>query len=154
MLAWAGAHDYYECTDAGGAVSRSVEPCARGEKQRRVKDDSAPITIRFDKSVGGMVRLESGAWGNYYSSALINGVPARVIVDTGASMVAVSPTMAVRTGLDRLPFRPGWSQTANGVTPVRYVVVDSVQLGGNVVRNVAGSILSKDQWRQGGGHHG
>ena len=105
------------------------------------------MTVQLEKGVGGLVRLENARGGNFYTRVSINGVSVRAMVDTGASSVAVSPTAAVRMGLDRRPFVSGWSQTANGVTQVRHVVLNRVELQGNVIEGVGGVILSKDMGR-------
>ncbi len=143
-LSWAGAYDYYECVGPDGAATYSVERCAKGEKQRRVEDDAAPLNRSLGAATGGVVRLESGPGGHFYTTAVINGVPMRVVVDTGATLVAVSPTAARRAGIDTRRGVRGTSYTANGTASVVLVVLDSVQLGGNVVRQVRADVLSQD----------
>lgn len=143
-LAWGGAHDYYECTAPDGSVAHSVERCAKGEKQRRIADDTAPVSRSLGAASGGMVRLESGRGGHFHATAAINGVPMRVVVDTGATTVAISPSAARRAGLDTRRAVPVKNYTANGVASALGVVLDSVELGGNTVRRVSGVVLSQD----------
>lgn len=144
LLAWAGAHDYYECVGTGGAVSYSVERCAKGEKQRRIEDDAAPTSRSLGAVAGGMVRLESAHGGHFYSTANINGVPVKVVVDTGATTVAISPAAARRVGLDTKRGVAVKSYTANGVAAGTAVTLDTVELGGNVVRGIPCVILAQD----------
>jgi aspartyl protease family protein len=144
VLAWAGAHDYYECVGPGGDVSYSVERCPKGQKQRRVEDDTAPVTQNLGAASGGTMRLQSGPGGHFFATATINGMPMRAVVDTGATLVAISPSAARRAGIDARRGTQGTSYTANGKTPVTLVVLNSVELGGNTVRQVRADILSQD----------
>ncbi|MDD5250610.1 MAG: retropepsin-like aspartic protease [Rhodocyclaceae bacterium] len=143
-LCWAGAYDYYECVGPDGSATYSVERCAKGEKQRRVEDDAAPVNRSLGAAAGGIVRLASGPGGHFFATIAINGVPARVMVDTGATTVAISPSAAHRIGLDLQRGRRVRNQTANGVAEATAVVLNSVELGGNVVRNVVGVVMSQD----------
>lgn len=142
-LAQAGAYDYYECVSPEGRLSYSVERCPRGDESRRIADNLRPVSFKLGEGRDQLIRLASGRGGHFYATATINGVPLRVLVDTGATSVAVSPAFAARAGLDRMAFRSGFSQTANGVTPVRIVTAAEVELGGSVVREVPVTILSK-----------
>lgn len=45
LPAQAGANDWYECRSPSGAVSQSIEPCAKGETQVRRVSDEAPVTV-------------------------------------------------------------------------------------------------------------
>lgn len=147
-LALAGAYDYYECTGPGGDVSYSVERCPKGQRQRRVEDDTAPTTRNLGAASGGTIRLSSGAGGHFYATATINGNPMRAVVDTGATLVAISPSAARRAGIDLRRGVQGSSYTANGRTPVTLVVLESVELGGNTVRQVRADVLSQDMGPQ------
>lgn len=142
-VSWAGRYDYWECISPDGHVSHSVDRCPRGDDARRIEDNIHPVSFNLGEGVDPRIRLLSSR-GHFYATARINGVPLRVMVDTGASMVALSPSAAARTGLDRRPFRPGWTDTANGLARARYLTAESVELGGHVVRNVPASILSQN----------
>lgn len=144
LLSSAGTYDYYECVGPAGDVSYSVERCPKGQKQRRVEDDAAPVTRSLGAASGGIVRLQSGAGGHFYATASINGMPMRVVVDTGATLVAISPSAARRAGIDPRRGTQGTSYTANGKTAVTLVVLDTVELGGNTVRQVRADVLSQD----------
>jgi aspartyl protease family protein len=73
--------------------------------------------------------LKVGSGGHFHADARINGAPLRVIVDTGASFVALPVAEARRIGL---PYADGprvslW--TANGTTWGYQVRIDTVSLG-------------------------
>lgn len=141
---WAGAYDYYECVGPAGVVNYSVERCPKGQRQRRVEDDAAPVSLSLGSAGGATVRLQSGAGGHFFATATINGATMRVLVDTGATTVAISPSAAMRAGIDVRRGVRGISQTANGATPVIGVMLDTVELGGNTIRQVRAMILSRD----------
>lgn len=142
--AFAGEYDYLECVSADGRVSHAVGRCDRGEIARQVASDLAPSSIKLGSGGGASVIRLQRRHGHYVATIVVNGVPMSAMVDTGATLVSVSPSAAARAGLDRQAYRSGWMNTANGVAPARYVTASSVELGGIVVRNVSASILSQN----------
>jgi aspartyl protease family protein len=92
-------------------------------------------------ATGNTVELRAASNGHYFTSAEINGRSVDVMVDTGATMVALSWEDARRAGLyisDR-----DFSQavrTANGVARVAPVMLDSIGIGGILVRNVPAAV--------------
>ncbi len=96
----------------------------------------------------GSVSFRAGTDGHFHVEALINGTRLRLLVDTGASQLVLSPADARRLGfdLDRLDFRHV-SETANGPVsgaPVtlREVAVGSVRLA-DVAASVNGAAMSE-----------
>jgi aspartyl protease family protein len=82
--------------------------------------------------------LKRGPDGHYSAEALINGERVRVLVDTGATGVAISQHVADRLGLvstDAIN-----THTANGNAVSYLVRLKSVQLGGIVANDVAATI--------------
>jgi aspartyl protease family protein len=143
-LTWAGAHDYFECVGPGGDVAYSVERCPKGQTQRQVASDEVPATRKFAGGSGGLVKLESGRGGHFYATVTINGAPVRAVVDTGATTVAISPAAARRSGLGLKSGVAVQSYTANGISSGTGIVIDAIELGGNVVRNVPCIVLAAD----------
>ena len=80
--------------------------------------------------VGGETRVELAPDGHYWLNAEVNGVPARFLVDTGATLTAISADTAERVGLeqrrDRLPVT---MTTANGTITVPTTTVDEIRFG-------------------------
>jgi len=80
--------------------------------------------------VGGETRVELAPDGHYWLNAEVNGVPARFLVDTGATLTAISADTAQRAGLeqrrDRLPVT---MTTANGTITVPSTTVDELRFG-------------------------
>lgn len=84
------------------------------------------------------VTLQRGQDGHYRAEALINGTKVNVLVDTGATGVAISQRVA-----DHLQLTSNHAirtSTANGNTVAYMARLESVQLGGVKARNVAAVI--------------
>ena len=84
------------------------------------------------------VVLQRGLDGHYRAEALINGVKVNVMVDTGATGVAISQQVADRLGLQsRTAVR---TQTANGESISYMTRLDSIRIGGAEARDVSAMI--------------
>jgi aspartyl protease family protein len=93
-------------------------------------------------SGGPSVELRAGAYGHFHTTADVNGRGIDVLVDTGASMVALTYDDARRAGVFVRP--SDFTQTvstANGHARVAPVALDSVDIGGVRVRNVQGVVV-------------
>jgi len=90
---------------------------------------------------GGEIQFRADSSGHFNVEALVNGVPVRFLVDTGASDVTLSPRDAKRIGLDQnsLNFNRPY-RTANGVVMGAPVTLPSIQIGPIKVRDVPGSV--------------
>lgn len=84
------------------------------------------------------VTLERGIDGHYRAEALINGKKINVMVDTGATGVAISQQVADKLGLEsKTAIR---TRTANGDTISYITRLDSVKIGGVEAKNVSAMI--------------
>jgi aspartyl protease family protein len=92
-------------------------------------------------SVYRETRLAADAKGQYSAEALVNGSPVRMLVDTGASVVAVSALTAARLGLIASPGPKLKISTANGESTASPVVLNSVSFGGLYMNDVEALIL-------------
>ena len=75
----------------------------------------------------GVLLIARGSDGHFRVAGSINGQPVQFMVDTGASVIAVTDALAQRAGLEggeATQFR-----TANGLRPGRVVVAQSVTVG-------------------------
>ncbi len=79
---------------------------------------------------GGRVEVPLGNDGHFHLTAQINGTPIQLIVDTGASSIALGPRDAARIGIDpdQLAY-VGEARTANGTVEAAPVTLDSVAFG-------------------------
>lgn len=89
-----------------------------------------------------VTELKSGTNGHYFVKARINGNPIDVVVDTGATSVALSYEDAERAGLKprnleyNIPI-----QTANGVAKAARINLRRVEIDGVRVDDVEGIVL-------------
>ncbi len=87
---------------------------------------------------GGTVTLQRGMDGHYRAEALINGEKIDVLVDTGATGVAISQKVADKLNLkSQSAIR---TSTANGDSVSYLTRLDSIKLGGVEARDVAALI--------------
>ena len=86
------------------------------------------------------VTLAPDSRGHFVTDGQVNGVHMRFLVDTGATMVSLPVSAAARLGIDYKQGRRGYSQTANGVSVVYNVMLDSVTVGGVTIMNVEGLV--------------
>ena len=82
--------------------------------------------------------------GHFVTTGNINGRTVRFLVDTGATMVSIGASDARRLGIDVNKGRAGFSQTANGVSQVAQVKLDSVRVGEIVLHNVDALVHEQD----------
>ena len=87
----------------------------------------------------GAVVLQRDLSGHYRAEAYINGVKTPVMVDTGATNVAISQTLADKLGLQSITAVR--TRTANGDTVAYVTRLKSIKLGGIVAHDVAASIV-------------
>lgn len=84
------------------------------------------------------VRLTRNTMGHYVATGTINGREVRFFLDTGATHVALSESLAGELGLERGP--SSRTQTANGTIVTYQTVLDRVSLGDIRIRDVTASI--------------
>ncbi len=87
--------------------------------------------------------LAADGRGHFISEGAINGKSVRFVVDTGATVVALPASDAVRLGIDYRKGRPGSTRTAGGVVPVYRVTFDTVRLGGIELQAVEGLVIEQ-----------
>ena len=98
----------------------------------------------YDPSKIQTATLFKGDMGHYMADAQINGGSSvRMLVDTGATNVALPGSEAVKLGIDYRKGLPSLTKTANGVTVVFMVKLASIKVGGIEVYNVTASVHEK-----------
>ena len=85
--------------------------------------------------------LPVGLGGHFMSNGAINGRPVQFMVDTGATVVALSQADAERIGLDWRHAPRGMTQTANGPVPVHRVSLNAVRVGEVEVNNIDAIVM-------------
>jgi aspartyl protease family protein len=84
--------------------------------------------------------------GMYTTVGSINGLHVSLLVDTGATQVAMNASQARRLGIDfHVIGQPASVTTASGVAPAWMVTLDSVKVGDLEVRNVPAVVIDGAQ---------
>jgi len=103
-------------------------------------DEAAPPRA----SGGRTVELKAGPHGHFYSRIRVNGRDVDAMVDTGASIVALTFEDAASAGIHvRDPEFTHRVSTANGVARVAMVTLDSVAIDDITVRNVRAAVAER-----------
>jgi aspartyl protease family protein len=88
-----------------------------------------------------LVEIKAGAHGHYYANAEINGRSVGVMIDSGASIVALTHEDAERAGIYvRDSDYTHRVNTANGIARIAPVTLDRVSIGDVTVRNVPAAV--------------
>lgn len=108
-----------------GALITPLAPSATGASQLRT------ARVRADHS------------GHFFVEARIEGQPVTFLVDTGATLVALSAADARRIGLDPLPGEfTSEVRTAQGTTRAAPAVLPEIAVGSVRLRNVSAQVLA------------
>lgn len=92
----------------------------------------------------GGVAINASEYGHFQSTVSINGRPVDVMVDTGASVVALSYEDAERAGIYvRDADFTATARTANGVARFAPIRINDIRLGDILVHNVQGSVAER-----------
>jgi aspartyl protease family protein len=80
--------------------------------------------------VGREVRIRMADDGHFWANVTLNGVRRRMLVDSGATVTALSEATAASAGIDRgESLVPVMLRTANGITPAQTGSVKELRLG-------------------------
>ena len=104
----------------------------------------SPVPPQRESSGYREALLEADQRGQYAAEALVNGVPVRMLIDTGATEVCVSASTARRLGLSSSGGRKRVMQTANGQSTASPTVLRSVSLDGLYLNDVEALILAPE----------
>lgn len=87
--------------------------------------------------VGRELRVRISPDGHFWVNATINGVERRMLIDSGATITAISESTARAAGVDAgTGLAPVVLRTANGVAPARTGSIDELRVGNIVARNL------------------
>ena len=86
---------------------------------------------------GKEVRIRLAPDGHFWANATINGVPRRMLIDSGATVSGLSGGTAISANIDAdSSLVPIVMQTANGVTHARTGTIRELRLGNIVARDL------------------
>jgi aspartyl protease family protein len=86
------------------------------------------------------VTLQADGQGHFMAQGQINGGTVRMLVDTGATLIALPKSDAVRLGIDYKKGQIGYSHTANGTKLVYRIQLNTVKLGDIELNQVDASV--------------
>lgn len=86
---------------------------------------------------GGETRVRLSSDGHYWIEADVDGTRQRFMVDTGATLTAISQEAATKAGIEPDPMRlPVIVRTANGSTQAQMARIDELRFGSIVARDL------------------
>ncbi|GIX31074.1 MAG: hypothetical protein KatS3mg124_1546 [Porticoccaceae bacterium] len=106
------------------------------------------IGTRFAPPPPPEVAIPRGPDGHYRVEGAIEGRPVTLVVDTGATLVALSAAEAARLGLDLPGGRPGRAMTAAGPVEGVRVRLGRIRVGGIELYGVDAMVLPGDHPRE------
>ncbi len=137
----AGFAGVYYFEDLRGFVSDTSRVAATAYQDTRLSAAQRDTSDGFERSV--TLRAERN--GHFFARAHINGRPIAVLVDTGATGIALSYEDARRLGLQ--PHDADYTQqmrTANGISRTAPITLDRVRIGDVEARNLRGMVAAPD----------
>ncbi|MEM1229650.1 MAG: retropepsin-like aspartic protease [Pseudomonadota bacterium] len=102
---------------------------------------SGRIAGSFTPAQRQQVTINADELGQYYVRGAINGQFVNFLVDTGASIVAISSVMADGLGLDYRRGQRGRVQTAQGLTDAFFLDLDQVTVSSLQARRVKAAVI-------------
>jgi len=105
---------------------------------------ATPVVEAAVGASGTDAQVVKGADGHYWAEANIDGKAVRVLVDTGASVVALTRADALRLGVDPEPAAfTGKVQTASGVVRAAPVQLKTISVAGARVDRVEALVVEQ-----------
>ena len=99
---------------------------------------AAALNIESQKVAGGETRIRMSPDGHFYVRANIGGYEKRLLVDSGATITALSPATAARAGVTVRPAMfPVLLKTANGTIEAQTGEIAELSFGNVVARDLA-----------------
>ena len=99
-------------------------------------DPSAP------RVSGAAIEIRRSDDGHFWADVALNGVKVRMMVDTGASEIALTPRDARKIGLDPATLNYALRvNTASGVATAAPVTLDEVSIGSITIDNVTAGVM-------------
>jgi len=134
------------------AAPALAAPASPEQQPAKAAPTPTPAAVNFQTpgaltSPGGygVAAIAADANGQFASEVMLNGVAVRMLVDTGATMLALSYETASRIGVSVFPHDYKVAiQTANGRSLAAPVTLREVRVGAVVLTNVEALVLDRD----------
>lgn len=115
---------------------------SKGDETATLVQTSQTHSVSAPSTIGGVTAIPKAADGHYWAEARVNTTTVKFLVDTGASVVALTPQDARRLGinLNTLTYDQDVT-TASGKTQAARVVIDRVQIGQSQMDDVEALVI-------------
>ena len=113
-------------------------------RKRRLAVGEHSVSAGSDGREAASVTLTADSGGHFSTIGTINGTTVRFLVDTGATLISMGKTDAVRANVDYQKGSPAMSMTANGPTRIWKVTLNSVRVGDVTLNQVDGAVHEQD----------
>jgi aspartyl protease family protein len=126
---------------AGQTSPEGVRLVAADRTQAILEIEGKALTLRLGQSTVAVAELKADPRGQFVATAYVNGVETQAMIDTGATLVALSSDEARRLGVGfaGLPQVP--IATAGGAKAAYRVKLASVRIGGVTLHNVDAVVM-------------
>lgn len=132
-----------------GQLKHGVKLVAVSSREAQIEYNGKPMTLSLGTSVAGgysapskqVVRIPKGERGHFFATARINGKMIKMLLDTGASHVAMSSDTARALGIQYAKGTRGRSSTAGGIVESFTLRLNEIQIGGIKKYNVLLSVI-------------
>jgi len=105
---------------------------------------SRKVGTNYQPPAAQSVTIQRDSRLQYQTTATINGRQVRVLVDTGANVVAINQAEAARLGINLEKATPARVETASGLARAWSVNLKSISVGGIKVHNVPATVIEGD----------
>jgi aspartyl protease family protein len=120
----------------GGAIAEGIKLVSADQTTATIDINGKRQTIALGEHVNrtkpsgpASVTMQADGGGHFMAQGQINGGTVRMLVDTGATSIALPASDALRLGIDYKKGQTGYVNTANGTVPMYLVKLDSVRIG-------------------------
>jgi len=126
--------------------AQAQRPVVQQEQQiARAEEPGKSKKKGFNPLDGRKARIAMDSRGHFLTTAKMNGRSEEVLVDTGATYVAINESLARRLGIRLKDSDFKYKvRTANGITYAAAAIIDEIQIGRVRVQNVQASV-SRDE---------
>jgi aspartyl protease family protein len=126
---------------AGQTSPEGVRLVAAGKTRAVLEVEGKTLTLGIGQSTVATVELKGDARGHFVTTAYINGVPTRALIDTGATSVAISTDEAQRMAISYAGAPRVRVSTAGGPRTGYRVMLATVSVGSITLQNVEGTVM-------------
>ena len=126
---------------AGQTSPEGVRLVAADRTKAVLEVEGQTLTLGIGQSTVATVELKADARGHFVTTAYINGVPTRALIDTGATSVAISTDEAQRMAIGYAGAPRVRVSTAGGPRTGYRVTLATVSVGSITLQNVEGTVM-------------